>query len=342
MAPSALVTAVAALTLAASSSAHAEPGPQPVRFAWVRAEGAEGCAGEQPIADRVASKLGKSPFFDVASRSIEAIVSRTERGFRAELFVRGADGALVGTRELASEALDCTSIEGASVLAIALAIDPEASTRPPPAPAPAPTPIVTPSSVPVATPSIPAFSWPPPPGPRPPPPAPERSDASALLFRVGVGVGLLPGLAPGPSLAGDVPLSRSVRLTAEALWLPETRTADGRFAFGLTALSVGSCAAPFATDAVDFGVCGSVWGGALHVVVYDLAPAEPGDYAWFGVAVTPRLRVHLPSRLLAEVGTHLMAPLARRSFVVRGWDDAVFREPPLTALPYLGLGVRFP
>lgn len=329
--------------------ARAETGPEPVRFAWVRGDGADRCASQQQIAEQVTARLGKSPFAADASRSIEAIVTGSARRLKARIFVRGKDGALLGSRELTSEAADCASLEAASVLAIALAIDPEAAMRPPaPPPRPPPPPPVV--RLPATPPPLPALPLPPAEPMAAPlpaalaPPVIEREGLgnSGIALRGGAGFGLLPGPAPAVSLAAHVGVARPVQITAEAMWLPETRTSDARFGFGLAALSLGACFVPVRAPAVDLAACAAVWGGAIHAVVYDLQPAAPGDYGWAAASATPRLRVRLGGRLHAEVGAHLIVPINRRSFAVRGWADPVFQQAPVTVLTFAGLGVHFP
>src|SRR3954465_8909690 len=102
-----LLPAMAALVGCTLSAARARAQTEPVRFAWVRGKGADGCASQQQIADQVAARLGRSPFSADAARSIDAYVTRSESGFRAEIYVRGQGGALAGSRELTSEAPDC-------------------------------------------------------------------------------------------------------------------------------------------------------------------------------------------------------------------------------------------
>ncbi len=340
---------------------------EPVRFAWVRGEGAEGCVAQQQIADGVAARLGEGAISPAAPRSIEAVVSRTERGFRVVLYVRSADGALSGSRELTSESDRCASIEAASVLAIALAIDPDAAARPPPpppaipppgapplpAPAPAePSGAASPALAPgaAAGPAAPAAPGPPatagvlsPWTPRSPAPLSFATDTSGagLTMRVGLGFGLLPSPAPALSLASYVALAARVEITAEALWMPEARTADKRFAFGLTALSLGVCGTISRARVYELGVCGAVWGGALHAVVFDLAPAAPGDYAWAAASLAPHLRVRFAKHLHLDLGVQAIVPFVRRSFQVSGWIGPVFQESPVTILPFGGAGVHF-
>ena len=330
MSRSAIALGVAALALSAARPARAEL--EPVRFAWVRGAGAEACAGQPRIAEQVAARLVGNPFSATAGRSIEALVSRDDRGFHATIYVRDAKGGLVGSRDLTSEAQDCASLELASALAIALAIDPDAMSRPPPAPAvraarSAPVPVPAPAPLPAALSA--------------PTPARRPLGASSVALRAVAGFGLLPRVAAGWSLAGQVALAARAGLTGEAVWLPEARTSDGRFGFGLAAFSLGACGTVVRLDAADLAACGALWIGALHAVVYDLTPAGPGDHAWAAASASPRLRVRIAPGAHLELGAHVMVPLVRRRFVVEGWSDPVFRQPPVTVLALGGLGANF-
>lgn len=124
--------------------------------------------------------------------------------------------------------------------------------------------------------------------------------------------------------------------------MPEVRTSDGDFAFGLSALAIGACVDVARGAWVNLAACGSIWGGALHAVVYHLTPTEPGSYAWAGAAASPRLRIRLAPRLHLEVGAHLLVPLVRRAFTATGRAEPVFQEPPVTVIPLAGLGTSFP
>jgi hypothetical protein len=350
------LAAAAVLGGTALPARGAPTGPEPVRFAWVRAEGADGCADQQDIEAQVTARLGRSPFSADAPRSIEVVVRRVKHGFRAVIYVRGAGDARAGSRELSSEAAECTSIEAASVLALALTIDPDAAIRAPlpAAPPAAAAPVLLhlgsapPAGLPVAVVPMLSLLAPPLPAELPPEPEPapraqkEAPGASGLALRAGAGVGLLPKVAPGVALAGQGVVTRAVWITGEALWMPEARTGDGRFGFGLTAFALGACFVPVRLAAVELGACGSAWAGALHAVVYQLAPVTPGDSAWAAAAASPYLRLRLAEHLHAEVGGHLLVPLTRHPFVLGGPTDLVFREAPVTFFPFAGLGARFP
>jgi hypothetical protein len=343
-----LPLAGAAALACALSVASASADPAPVQLAWVRGPGAEACSRQSAIAQQVTARLGRSPFKADAELAIDAYVTHAEAGWRAEIFVRDRQGKLAGARELTSEASDCGAIESAAVLALALAIDPEAALRPPapaspappPAPAPTPAPVTAPppATAPLAAPL--AASSPPP--PRADPPRGTGLGGSGVALRGEAGWGLLPRAAAGLSLAAHMAITERWALTAEALWMPEVSAADDRFAFGLSAFALGACAGVARSSLADLSACGALWGGALHAVVRGLPALEPGDSAWAAASATPRLRLHLGARLHLDLGAQLLVPLVRRPFQVAGWASPVFQQSPAAFLPFAGLGANFP
>lgn len=339
------------LFLAAPAAAQ----PEEVRISWVRGPGAHGCAGPARIVEQVTARLGHGAVAADGTRAIDVYVTRAGGTWRAQIYKRGRDDALSGTRELTSEAEDCAPIEAASVLAIALAIDPDAGTRPPsppspslaPSPIPSPSPGASPRHPPTRSPvaddvlaPAPLPAWVPPPDPAQPS-HPPPGGAGATL-RAGVGVGLLPGVAASFLLASEVSVAPRVHVTGAALWMPEVRASDARFAFGLSAFSLGTCGDVAVWARVDLALCGALWGGALHGVVYTLTPVDPGQHAWAAAEAAARLRIHLVSRLHAELVLPAVVPLVRPPFTVTGFAAPVFRQAPVTFLPTAGLGAHFP
>jgi hypothetical protein len=266
------------------------------------------------------------------------------------LSIRDARGYLAGTRKLDSDAPDCAAIEAASVLAIALAIDPDAMTRsrPPGSPPVVPSPSTRHLSAHLAEPQPPNAIAPveaergaelapaSPAGPR-------WLETSGFGLRGSASLGLLPRPAAGVALAGQVGVGEPVELTGEALFVPQVSTNDARFGFGLSALALGACVELVRSAHLDLGACGAIWAGAVHAVV--LTPfyfMAPGDYAWAAASAMPRLRLALGSRVYAEVGTQLVVPLVRTPFEVKGSTTPAFQQYPVAALPFLGVGVGFP
>ena len=310
-----------------------------VRFGWVRGEGAESCASQQQIEDQVIARLGRDPFSRTATRSVEASVTGGPQGFRVNLFLRDPTGAKVGSRELESDTTRCDSVESAATLAIALAIDPDAAlgelSRASSAPANAPV---------AASPPEGAKANREPQAEPPQPLAPTSSDLppSALAVRAGVAVGLLPRAGPGIETAAEVAALRQLRLSIGAWWLPEERTSDREFGFGLTALGLGGCLELLGKPRANLAVCGHLWAGAIHAVVYGPSPAEPGAQAWAAASMAPRARFRIVGPLLVEVGAELVVPFLRTAFVVKGRPDPpLFQQAPVAAFPFLGLGASF-
>jgi hypothetical protein len=143
-------------------------------------------------------------------------------------------------------------------------------------------------------------------------------------------------------LVADVGVSRLVQITGEALWLPERRTLDNRFGFGLTALGLGTCLRFLERRRVDVAACASLWAGALHAVVYALTPTQPGDRPWAAAELSPRLRVALAPHVHVEAGAHVFVPLIRQPFGVTGEPAPVFQESVVAFLPFVAAGAQLP
>ena len=218
-------------------------------------------------------------------------------------------------RNLTSDGVDCTGLDAAVMLAIALVLDPEAALRPPAratAPAPPPPPPAPPDfpppppSCPVATPCPPVI-----------PPAPVVArEPFTVTGRAVLAGGLLPTTAGG--VAVDLPVYRALHVSAGALFLPEVRTSTGNFGFGITAPWLGACAAPWRGSRFAVSFCEDLLLGAIHAVDYALVPTTPGDRFWGGAATEVDLRARLIGPLALEIGGELLFPLTRQEFTVEG------------------------
>ncbi len=357
-----------ALAAGCAANAYADDARGPFRLVWVRGERTESCADRMSIADGVTRRLGRNVFSDAAPRSIEAVVQHEGDTWEAHIYVRGDDGRLSGSRILTSRASTCASVEAAVTLAIALAIDPDAALDPSRAPQPsrpvagaagasAPSATPTPSSVP-PVPCPPPEPPPPPPVVQPPPavapppcplerpcppsaPAPASgSPGVAVAVRAVAAFGLLPGAAPGFALSTDVPLTRFVHGTAGAEYLPERRTSDGAFAFGMTAAWLGACVRPLDSSSASLSFCATGQAGGIHAVVFSLTPTRPGDQVWAGASVGGVLRVRLVGPLETEIGGEAVVPLTRYPFAVKG-GSTVFQQDPVAGVAYAGAGMSF-
>jgi hypothetical protein len=346
--------------LAARPAGAAEPAtaPSAVRLVWVRGERTENCDDRAGIARRVSARLGRDVFSDAAPRAIEGVVQHDGEHWAARLYLRDADGALVGSRNLTSDAPDCEPLEAAVTLAIALAIDPDAALRAPPTvaqtappavesprPAPAPIPPTAPPAAPPPAAAPSPFPVPNRPQASPEPLAPARSprrDGVRVTARGVIAAGLLPSASPGFAWSAETPAGRVVLGTAGVLYLPETRTAEGDFAFGLTLAWLGACAQAWGERAVSLAVCGKVLLGAIHAVVYKLEPTEPGDRIWSGASLAGQARFRIVGPLVVELGAEMVVPFTRSRFMVSGGDAPVFQESAVGAVGFAGLGLSIP
>jgi hypothetical protein len=310
-----------------------------VRFAWRRGPGAEPCPGEAELGRRIAARLGRDPFADDAQRSVEARVERKGARWLAEVRVLDRDGHPIARREpLESTADDCTALADVVVLAVALAIDPEAAFA---APAPAP------PALPPAPQSVPASC---PPRDCPvqqcalcPLPQQEKPNvrARASLRALGA-LGVLPAPAPGISLAAEIAPISAVSFGLAMLYLPEIETDDGALAFGLTAVELFGCPELVGDDAAVLSACAGFQVGSLHAVARGLRPIDPGDYAWVAPTFGPRGRVSLGRFAQLELGAAGAVPLIAHDFTVQGRPGSAHRPATIAFLGWLGVGWTSP
>ena len=181
----------------ASRPAAASP---TARLTLARGEGAEKCPDEDFVRKVVAARLGYDPFFAWARKTVIIEMARTAGGFRGRAQIVDDKGVVLGERVLEAKGNDCTEPMTALGLAISIALDDLEATE-----------AVPPST----TASVPAPSPPPPPAlptaetPPDVPPRSVRPPTSVAQVLVAVGsIGMI-GVAPAPTLGGNVSLGVS-------------------------------------------------------------------------------------------------------------------------------------
>lgn len=315
------------------------------RLSWVRGEGAGSCPDVRALEARVAERLGRNPFSDAAAQSIEGSVALDKSELKAELRVRDSGGIARGAREIRAQGTDCVELADAVVLAVALAIDPNAAlggpanTAAPRPPAPPPPPLA-PNEPPALAACPPARCPAPPSCPEARCPEP-RFPNMALTARALLGAGMLPELAPGAAVAGELGGPR-VRGTLGMLYFPEVSTSDELYSFGLTAASLGAVVAWPVGGGFEFSALGELELGTIHAVVFDTEPVDPGDRPWFAGALGPRVAFAGLAPLRLELGANLVVPFVRPEFEVRGIAGPVFQSSAVGGVFYFGLGVGAP
>jgi hypothetical protein len=345
------------------------------RLSFVRAEDAADCIAAPAIEREVTRRMGRDPFVGPARQWIEGIVELRGGYYEVQLFERNADGKTLGMRRLREGATDCHKLDDAVVLAIALIIDPTARLAPAlPAPsAPSATPsapslppndatnrpgldrnaVVAPEAAGrlrvtgrVDRPGIES-----PPGVRHDAPTPTGNSARSLAAFVTADAvvvgGILPGAAAGAELVTQLPLDVRGRtaLRLSALFLPEKRLHPGGsddLGYGLTAIEVGACVGT-PGDRVAWYGCSALGVGAIHVVVHNPVPLEPGDRLWTALRLETGLVLRVAGPVWVE--TRLFDLLAPRLWDFRVKSNertkTVFVQSPFMPGAALGLGLRF-
>ncbi len=337
-----LLSALFVLAISCVGFASSTP-ENTVHFAWVRGVGAESCPNEATLAKIIAARLGRNPFSRESSWFIEGVVEHADVGWSAHIRM-SKDGTILGTRELSSETVDCSAITAASVLAIAIGIDPDAALISAPKSEPSAPPV--PKQPPPLKPKDEAR--PPIPKPAPPLVRPAQPLNTGTFPRVAfssqgvLGFALLPRIAPGFALAASVEGQRWEGALG-MLWLPEVPTANREFAFGITAVSLAGCVYPFRWRRLSPAGCLAGYAGGIHQVV--LPPYEPtnvGQRAWFAAAPSIRARYLLVSWLSVDAGVEFVIPLLRHDFAVQERSEPVFSMGALGIATFFGPSLSIP
>lgn len=314
-------------TSLAAGTAWAQPGletedPRGFRLDWVRTgTAAAACPRGGEIEREVRRRLTAPEDAD----PVEAVVASDPPGFMVRAVATDAAGR-ARVRELRSDAEDCDEVARASVIAIALLLDPWANVAPVVEPPPSES---VPAEAVVA--SEPAT-----------PPAPAGPSGGLDLLAGGLAqAGTLPEVSAGLRLEGRwrfrPPFGVSLGLEA----LPEVRT--DAFGFSLVAASVGvAVQTRLGRWSVGGGV--DVHGGLMSAVVYpsdEVVPTGPGSYGWAAVSADGRVGVQVIDRLGLEARVGPLVSLTRQPFEVAGASDPAFREEIVAFRGLLAVVVRF-
>jgi hypothetical protein len=326
---------VALVVAAIATTAVAAPA-RSARLTYTRSANASDCPDVDVIRAGVAARLGYEPFDDRAERVVSATVNRTGRTLEALIQIAGADGKPAAERKLASRQSDCVELASALELAISIAIDPLAGSRPrPPAPPPSPPPPAAPPP-----PQIIVVREPAPPAA--PPPAPAPRVPVGFQVRLG-GLGAV-GSGPAPAVGGTVQASvrrgslslglegRGDLASTTELYFNGVRVGDMQ-----TSLLMGSLV-PCAFRGVLEG-CALLSAGAIRASARDLDMPQQVSAPF--LAVGARVGLQLPLGSIMSVGVHadLLAPL--NELILRVSDKPVWTSPPIAGAFGLTIGARF-
>jgi hypothetical protein len=158
--------------------------------------------------------------------------------------------------------------------------------------------------------------------------------------------GVLPGFAPGAELWSQLRLDRkgNYALRLSALYLPEERSSSalGEFSFGLSALELGACRVALDPRWRLFA-CAAFGVGAVHAVVQDLAPLQPGDRLWTALRAEVGAAVHLVGPVWFDARLYDLIALQRWKFRVQteSGGQPAFTQAALMPGVALGVGLHF-
>jgi hypothetical protein len=291
----------------------------------------------------VAARLGYEPFDDRGQMLVSAAVSRIGHVLEARIQIAGADGQAAAERKLASRESDCLELASAMELAISIAIDPLAGSRPrsDPAPPPAPPPPAPPPPAPPPPQVIIVREPAPPPVAAPPPPAARIP--TVFQVRLG-GLGTV-GSAPAAAVGGTVQVSarrRSLSIAVEGRGdLATTTTLDvNGMAVGQvdTSLLMGALV-PCASRGLLEG-CALLAAGQLRASAQGLAMAQQVTAPF--LALGARVGVEIPLGGILSAGAHadVLAPLTETVLRVSG--QPVWTSPAISGALGVTIGARFP
>jgi len=318
-----LVGVVLFMALCAPRAAQAAG--QTYRLQLVRADGAGSCPSALQIESDVSQRLGRDPFSDEGERGIDIVLSRSETHWQAKLYLRIDSSDSDAARLIESDAPDCADLGKSVALAVALAIAPELPQQAERKPEPVcPPPVAVPA----------------------PPPKPSLHGEASL--RLLFSPNLLPTSSLGTALAVTL-RGELVGASFGGIFYPESelQTADAHLGFGVSSAFASGCLWARVRDPQVWSCIGARV-GALHSVVYDPRPEQPGDHFWWAASSELGLRQHLFGRLFLEAGAAAVFPFVRHRFQVNAGEGAappattrtVYEQGPAVVEGFVGLGLR--
>jgi hypothetical protein len=189
-----------------SALARAEDEKPAARLEFANVSSLVSCPGERTFRDRVAARLGLDPFEAGAARTVVATLRDDKQKLRGEVVLRGADGNVIGRRELTAPRGECSELVESMASVVSLLLDPlgkvKAAASATALPSTPPPPTAEPSVT--TTPSATAAP-PPPPAPSAPPTSPAPvPEGPRLRFAVRASTYAGVGRGPAPTLGARV------------------------------------------------------------------------------------------------------------------------------------------
>ncbi len=305
-----------------------------------RSEDAADCIDADGIRQAVESRLRRPVFVTEpeADVRVQATLRRARSGWAADLALKTPSGRQLGTRQLSTEAPHCSALDDSVALALALMLDVPreevmAAEGPPPDDRPRePAPSQPPPSTPVQLPED-----------TPPRRQPWSFEGSVLAV---LGVGVLPGAAPGARLSLAVEPLVFWLTEIEWTWWPARDASDAGAGAELRRQSVGLFVCPLSLGMVPVRAhaCLGQQVGWIRAEGYGFDANRDRARTTYGLALRARGSIQLAGPLTLRAGLELEATLVRDRFVFTegdGTQERLYRLPPVSLAGELGLGLRF-
>ncbi|HEY3256483.1 MAG TPA: hypothetical protein VGJ91_21135, partial [Polyangiaceae bacterium] len=310
---------------------------------------AEQCPSGRELTHEIERRIGRPVFDDQGARSFEVQVDREAGNYHSRVYVRGADGQSLGRRALESSDASCAPIFQATVLAIALVIDPDAalperagavatfaplaSEGATPPPASSALPLSATARAPSATPAT-----------RDTPPPEQRHTKTELSARALLSTAIVPGTSPGLALHFSARPAERWGVAVGAVYLAPGRalTRAGEVWVGLTSATLGVTFEVAAAQQIRLVLEAGAWAGVLQSSVLRPTPNGSGPFPFLALNAGAHVELQLSRAVFAEIGAVGLVPLLRRELLVAPLGQPLWQEPVLGGLGFLGLGASFP
>jgi hypothetical protein len=327
---------VALLATSGGRARATEPDPsaEPVRVEY---EAPEGCPVEGAFWAAVTARTPKVRRGEASApaRTFAIRLSTEGDGSTGHLVVRAVDGSTT-EREVAGDT--CEEVVSALALIAALAVDPNATTKPLPLP-PAP---------------------PPPRAPAPPPPHPAAavatarpaSEAAPLAAQSAASVGgvVAVGAAPAPlfgaslGVAATRPregwLAPTVRLGIAVASTGTIGVSGGAASFGAVTGAVDGCPGGWSVGRWRLEPCLRLEAGVVQAQGEGVVQPRTDTHPWAAAGVVARAEWRFFAGFFADLAAGVTVPLVRTTFFFEP-DMTIYRTAPVGAVFSAGLGLRF-
>jgi hypothetical protein len=142
--------------------------------------------------------------------------------------------------------------------------------------------------------------------------------------RVLLGLGIVPGAAPGAAIAAEGPIVGRLRWSAGMMYFPDAAlaTAAGSYSFGLVAAWVAPCFDAWRTAGASLTGCAGVDAGAMRSVVLRGDPSGVGERPWVALFAGVRLRGRLAGSTRRIASSSPCTPVPSDVWAVGGADLA--------------------